>query len=510
MSPRFYFDTTIGIGDLMGDARLFGPFFQGSSWDVWNAVVKAAFGEPLDDDELASFRAVADRNPPANRVRELVAVVGRGGGKDSVASLIACHTAISFNPRGKLRPGEKATVMCLAVDKHQAGIVHGYIRAYFESIPALKQMVVDVSNDGIELCNGVIIEVHTNSYRSIRGRSVICAICDELAFWRDESSAVPDVEVHGAVTPGLARMPGSMLILISSAHKRSGLLYQRWRDYYGKNDDNVLVVHGTTMRFNSTFDASIIATAIDADPERYRAEYLSEWRDDLSSLFSRELLDASVDRGVLVRAPQAGITYVAGCDPSGGRNDSFTFAIAHRERGEPRNVVLDLLYERRSPFNPSEVVGEIVAFMREYHVAKVAGDKYGAQWVTEAFAKVGAKYVQSERDRSGAYLDTLPIFASGRARLLDHQKTINQFAALERRTFSTGRDRIDPGPGHDDCANSVAIAMSLADSKRGPMVISDAVLERSRQPGPARRYDIDPRAIDVAAFYYGGGRSLRQ
>lgn len=472
----------IGIGDAMASDQLFGPAFAGRSWETWRAIIKAAHGESLTPAELLTFRQVASRDPPSKRVRELVAVVGRGGGKDSIASLIAAHTAIGFDPRGTLRPGEKACVMCLAVDRHQARIVFGYIKAFFELIPTLREMVVDIANEAIELRNGVVIEVHTNSYRSIRGRSVICAILDECSFWRDENSAIPDIEVHGALTPGLARMPGSMLILISSAHKRSGLLYQRWRDYFGKNDDNVLVVHGSTLQFNSTFDDQIIAQAIDSDPERYRAEYLSEWRDDLSSLFGRELLDAAVDTGVLVRPPQPNISYVAGCDPSGGRADSFTFAIAHRERVEPRNVVVDLLFERRSPFNPSEVVEEIVALMRQYHVSKVTGDKYAAQWSVEAFAKAGVRYEQSERDRSAVYMDAMPIFASGRARLLDHQKTVNQFAALERRTFSTGRDRIDPGPGHDDCANSVAIALTLADAKRGPLVISDATVARSRMP----------------------------
>jgi hypothetical protein len=73
-------------------------------------------------------------------------------------------------------------------------------------------------------------------------------------------------------------------------------------------------------------------------------------------------------------------------------------------------------------------------------------------------------------------MNTLPIFTSGRARLLDNQKMVSQFAALERRTFSTGRERVDPGPGHDDLCNSAAIALSLADNKRGPIEIPDEVL----------------------------------
>jgi hypothetical protein len=78
-------------------------------------------------------------------------------------------------------------------------------------------------------------------------------------------------------------------------------------------------------------------------------------------------------------------------------------------------------------------------------------------------------------------MDTLPIFTSGRARLLDNPKLISQFASLERLTFSTGRERIDPGPGHDDLANSAAIALSLLDLKKSLHVSSETVAAVSRQ-----------------------------
>jgi hypothetical protein len=104
----------------------------------------------------------------------------------------------------------------------------------------------------------------------------------------------PDTEVDAAISPGLARVPGSMKILISSVHKRTGLLYQRYRDYFGRDNDDVLVVYGTTLQFNPSFDQSLIEKALAEDPERYGAEYLSKWRDDLSTWLSRELLDAAV------------------------------------------------------------------------------------------------------------------------------------------------------------------------------------------------------------------------
>jgi phage terminase large subunit-like protein len=155
-----------------------------------------------------------------------------------VARFVA-YTAIRaaaafFDPRGKLRGGERAVVMCLAVDRDQSRIVLNYIRSYFADVPYLAQMVRRETRDGVELDNGVDIVVATNSYRSVRGRSVICAIFDEVAVWRSENSAAPDVETYHAVMPGLATLPGAMLIGISSPYKKSGLLYDKWREHYGR------------------------------------------------------------------------------------------------------------------------------------------------------------------------------------------------------------------------------------------------------------------------------------
>jgi hypothetical protein len=192
-----------------------------------------------------------------------------------------------------------------------------------------------------------------------------------------------------------------------------------------------------------------------------RAEYLSEWRDDLSSFISRDLLEAAVDIGVLVRPPVTDTKYFAFADPSGGAHDSFTLGVAHRDRDGC--IVLDMLYERHAPFNPSEVTAEIAALLKTYHCSHVVGDKYAAKWVIEAFAKVGIVYRHSDVDRSMIYLDALPLFTSGRVRLIDNSRLISQFGALERRTFPTGRDRVDHGrSGRDDLCNACAGALVLA------------------------------------------------
>jgi hypothetical protein len=67
--------------------------------------------------------------------------------------------------------------------------------------------VTRITDESIELSNRVDVEVHTNSYRGVRGRSLLCAIFDEVAFWRSEDSQNPDFEVAGAIAPGLAASP---------------------------------------------------------------------------------------------------------------------------------------------------------------------------------------------------------------------------------------------------------------------------------------------------------------
>jgi hypothetical protein len=444
--------------DVMNDPALLAPFFSGVTWARWRAVLRAVDGLPLSAKEAALFGAVAGgRAPPTAPVREFVVVAGRRSGKDSIASAIATRAAISDHG-ARLRPGERATIFCIACDRAQAQVVLRYIKGYFANVPLLSAMVGRELADGLELSNNVEIIVGTNDYRALRGRTLVCVVMDEAAFYAGGDATSSDREVYNAVIPSLATVPGSLLVIISSPWRRSGLLYDKWARHFGKDDPDILVVHGPTRAFNELVEPRIIDDAFARDPGVARAEWYAEWRDDLATFIGRELLEAAVDPGVVVRPPRANTIYCAFCDPSGGAHDSFTAAIAHRDDGD--TAVLDLLYERRAPFDPSVVVAEIAELLRGYRVAEITGDRYAARWVIEAFAKEGISYLQSELDRSAIYLDSLPLFTSGRVRLIDSPRLVTQLAALERRTFSTGRDRVDHGPrGADDAANSVAGAL---------------------------------------------------
>jgi hypothetical protein len=341
--------------------------------------------------------------------------------------------------------------------------------------------------DGLELNNACEIVIATNSFRSVRGRTIAAVVLDEVAFWRDETTANPDVETYNAIMPGLVTLPGALLIGIATAYRRGGLAYSKYAEAFGKDDPDVLVVYGPATAFNPLLPQSVIDAAIARDPEAARAEWLSEWRSDLSDFIDRSLVDAAVDAGVLVRPPQAKIRYVAFADPSGGRGDAFTCAIAH---AEGTTAILDNLVERRPPFDPDDVVQEIARALRSYGVHTVTGDRYAAEWVVSAFRREGIHYEHSDRDRSALYLDALPLFTSGRARLLDNERLIFQFVGLERRTSRMGKDVVDHGPaGHDDLCNSAAGALVLAAAKPAAMILSPKGLRKLALTPPRQRFN---------------------
>jgi hypothetical protein len=101
---------TLDIVAAMNSNLLFADWFKGSSWDNWRTVLKGAFALRMSEAERVFFRTVAERDPPKSPVRELWVVVGRGGGKDSIASLITAHAAALFDRRDRLRPGRASAL----------------------------------------------------------------------------------------------------------------------------------------------------------------------------------------------------------------------------------------------------------------------------------------------------------------------------------------------------------------------------------------------------------------
>lgn len=453
MKPR----TTITIDQAMRDQNLLGAALgETASWSTWRTVLKAAFALQLDAAEMEIFTAIAgNRALPTKRVRELWVLAGRRGGKSRMAGLIAVYIAVFV--KHKLAPGEIGAVLVLAAATDQAKTIFNYAKAFLQSSPVLRQEIEAITATEIRLRCGIEIIIRANSFRTTRSRTLVACIFDEASFWRSEDSSTPDVETYSAVLPSLATVNG-MLISISSAYRRVGMMYAKHRDFFGTDSDDTLVVSGTTRQFNPTLSESVIEASRKADPIAAMSEWDSEFRADLSAFLDDELIEKAIDHSrPLELPPQPGTYYKCFVDASGGTgHDSYTCCIAHKEGDR---YIVDLVRGTKFgvAFDPFSVTEAYALLCREYGVGTAIGDNYAAQWTAGAWSKTGISYVRSDLPKSQIYLEVLPLFAREMVSLPDHPRLLREMRLLERRTHRSGKDSVDhPKNGHDDHINAVA------------------------------------------------------
>src|ERR1051326_3895908 len=294
------------------------PWFSVSTWAAWETFLRCLFALLLSDEDCARLLKHTGRVmlPTVKQTigaekhggfREAWVVAGRRAGKSLIASLIAAYLACFADFRRYLAPGEVGTIAVIAADRKQARTVLRYIKGFL-AVPLLRRLVVNTTQDSIELSNGVVISPHTASFRSVRGYTLLAVICDELAFWRSEESANPDTEIIAAVRPGLATIPNSLLLCISSPYARRGALWNAYDRYFGNNDPNILVWQADSKSMNPTLPDSVIQQAYDEDEASASAEYGAQFRRDIESFVQREAVEACVIKGRIELPPASDIS----------------------------------------------------------------------------------------------------------------------------------------------------------------------------------------------------------
>jgi hypothetical protein len=451
----------IDIIRALRNRSLFGslPEFRSLvSWFAWIVWLKALFGYAMEAAELALFRKCTGRTrAPVGGAKESATIVGRRGGKSKLAAFVGAVIGCFFDFSAYLSTGERPMVLVLARDRDQAKVVFGYLAGMIRAIPVLAAMIVAERGDEIELTNSVIIAVKTSDFRAVRGITVVCCICDEVAFWNfDSDSANPDTEVLRAVRPAMATIPDAKLILISTGYAMAGVLYELHKQHYGKDDSPILIWRADTRTMNPRISQEFIDEQIELDPEAGRSEWGGLFREDISQAFSLELLESCVIPGRVELLPIRGLAYRSFDDPMGGKGDAWAKTIAHRQGDK---VVIDCLRIWNPGMSVHDIAKESSEVGKLYGLVNTVGDNYAGEWPKEAFATHGVTYEQCEKSKSDLYLAAIPLMSSKRIELLHSDLMLKQFRRLERKRGRGGKDSIQDGGRHDDLANSIVGAV---------------------------------------------------
>ena len=287
--------------------------------------------------------------------------------------------------------------------------------------------------------------------------TLLAVIGDEVSYWRDESSAQPDVETYRAVLPSLVAS-GGMWVGISTGYRRAGLLFQKHRDHFGRDGDDVLVVSGPTEVFNPTIDPALIAKARAEDPEarrrngtaafavtlrRFCPTTTSTLRLIMTGRWSWGRVPGCATRALLIR-PAAVTTPTAWPSaisrvrrPTGGL--CLTWCVVRSRR---------LIRRRRRVPLPS--------CCRNTRLSRSPATLMLRNGSRPRFATPASGIERSEKPKAALYLEAQTLFARGGISLPDHAVLLRELRLLERRTHRSGKDTVDHGlRGHDDYANAV-------------------------------------------------------
>jgi hypothetical protein len=445
----------LSIIEAVKDPELFGHAFEDiKSWQPWMSALKVLFGLKLNATDLARFTEHTGRtvaNPDG--YTEAWLICGRRSGKSRILALTAAYLACFRDWTPHLAAGERGRILIAARNRDQARGILDFLTGLLLDSPLLHRQVINQTAESLELAGRVTIEVVPSSFKSIRGRTVIAALLDEIAFWdSQETAANPDVEVINAVRPAMATVPGSMMLCASSPYARQGALYEAFDAHYGQDDSPPLVWRAPTRAMNPTVPQAYIDREIAANPARNRSEYLAEWRNDVEGFVSLDTVRACVGSYV-ERGNDSSRRYVAFVDPSGGRSDSFTMAIGHRE-GD--HLHIDAVFAKPAPFSPDQVISEFAHILRLYRISAVVGDAYAGDFPRAIFERHSITYSLSKKTRTELYQSLLPHLNSGAITIPDDPILIKQLVGLER-TITGGREKIDhPRSGKDDLANALA------------------------------------------------------
>jgi hypothetical protein len=451
----------VDIIQALDDDKLFGPLFRGPTWRAWRVFLKALFALPITDaDELELYRQCTNRtDPPTEPSLEATLVIGRRGGKSRALALLACFLACFRDWRPYLAPGEVGYVIIVAVDHKQARAIFHFVKGMLHAVPLLRKLIAHELRESIELKNKIVVEICTASYKTIRSRTVVAALLDEMAFWPiGEEVAEPDTEIVNALRPSMITIPGAMLLCASSPYAQSGVLFENFQRYYGKTSDH-LVWKASTKTMHPNISQKFLDREFEKDPVASDAEYNANFRSDVTGFLPRELVMAAVTPGIRQRRCEPGVTYFAFYDAAQGvskTGDSFTAACVHRDRDGC--YIVDWVYEARPIFSVAKVCRDIAALCRPYHVKDIMADNHSFGFAATEFARNRLRATDPcELPKSDLYRECFPLFGAGKIQLIDEPRMLGQWLTLERRVLPGGGERIDHPVGrghHDDIVNA--------------------------------------------------------
>jgi hypothetical protein len=399
----------------------------------------------------------------------VAAVCGARAGKSYIVVAIRLVHGMLVRDLSSMAPGQRAVALIVAPNDKLRTEVLNYAVGVVRSKPELNAMLVGVPRaddfvlrrpDGEQVAFET--GVATRGGYGARGRALTDFALDESAFFRDSSFKVNDQEIFRA---GAARvLPGGQTIVASTPWAQAGLLYELWRDNFGKPKD-ALVAHAPTLVLHdSEMTRDIVGRERSRDPDNARREFDAEFMTSGTTVFfEASAVDAAVTDEPF--APVHGDTVAAGGD-FGFRSDSSALVMVAL-RGSTLHVFAgcELRPEPGVPLKPSKTV-EAFAKLMAGKCGYLMADQHYREAIAEHLEANDLSYAPAPGQPAESYVRARMLLREGRVRIHGlefRERLLQQMREVQGKPTSGGgmsivHPRWSQG-GHGDLVSALVLAL---------------------------------------------------
>lgn len=465
----------------------------------------------LTEVELYKYMTEQDYNPLSLKKKNKINfIIGRRGGKTTLAAMLAIYCAIKENWRPYLNKTRYATVLILSHSREFSDEVLDIIRGLIEDSPVLKRVInkrrkntastmnlaVPYFKEKLIEFSRVQIKVGAASSKTTRGIAACAVLCDEIAFWNlDENMKESDAKILKAVRPATKQFGRkALLIKLSSPGIKQGILYSEWNRWLeGKLPSSYTCFKAPTWVWNTILPKEEYVEEWELDEDGFNTEYRANFVDSLSNFILPEFIDLATMKGVSFCPPEprgkaSSVTYKAAIDAA-YKKDVFTFSVmGHFENRIKQYVLKGFAGTKENPVRAFEVAKYVRTICNEYGIDEVEADQYSFQPLKEIFEQFGitlTERVFSLTFKKKVYFNLKRLVHSQQIDLLDNPTLIGELKALVVEQTPSGQIRIGHPPGgSDDYSDATAVATYSAVETAGQLGFSFS------GTGPKRDYGI--------------------
>lgn len=421
-------------------------------------------------------------------------IIGRRGGKTTITAMLAIYCAIITNWRPYLHKTPYATVLLMSHTKEFTAEILEILRNFIESSPILKRLINTKKKNTMNTMNlsvpfigddekitysRVQIKVGAASSKTTRGIAACAVLCDEIAFWNlDENMKETDEKIMRAVRPATKQFgKKAILIKLSSPGIKQGVLYNEYLKWNkGTLPKSYASFKAPSWVWNTILPKEEFVEEWELDQDGFDTEYRANFVDSLSNFILPEFIDMAMVKGAKFQPPESKkspVVYRAAIDAAYKR-DAFTFSVVgHFENRIKQYVLMGWEGTKKNPVQAKEVAQYIRTICKEYGIDEVAADQYSFEPLREIFAQYGVSLIEKTFTltfKKQIYFNLKRLIHSQQMDLLDHEKLGKELKELVIEQTGSGQIRIGHPPGgHDDYADSTAIAAYLAVESAGQM-----------------------------------------